>query len=167
MSAISAKQWVSRVWPIGRVGHPRLKSAWRWPAFIIVSRGKRLPITCGSSRTTFVRLSMPARGCCAASMTARPLCPAAYRTFASGAGGYVWAATNADGSQVSHKGEGLQSVHGNGFGCVVLRSEVVRDMPFTASIDAPGFDVAFYHRLPQTGLRAKIDWSIECERIAM
>lgn len=61
------------------------------------------------------------------------------------------------------RGEGVERVGGNGFGCVIIRGEVLRQTIFTASIDFAAYDNAFYYRLPLTGLRAKIDWSVECE----
>lgn len=63
---------------------------------------------------------------------------------------------------IPRKGTGLEVVGGNGFGCVLLRSDVVRQSVFTATIDIPAFDNAFYYRLPQTGLKAKVDWTVEC-----
>lgn len=72
----------------------------------------------------------------------------------------VW---RADQRQIAVRGDGLQCVGGNGFGCVILRGEVVRHTPFTATLDFPAYDNAFYYRLPTTGLRAKIDWTVECE----
>jgi glycosyltransferase involved in cell wall biosynthesis len=60
---------------------------------------------------------------------------------------------------------GLQKVDGNGFGCVVLRGQVVRDALFTATIDYAAYDNAFYYRLAQSGLQAKIDWSVECRHV--
>lgn len=60
---------------------------------------------------------------------------------------------------------GLQKIDGNGFGCVVLRGQVVRDALFTATIDYAAYDNAFYYRLAVSGLLAKIDWSVECRHV--
>lgn len=84
---------------------------------------------------------------------------AAYRSrFANG---YVaWEHTQ---QKFLTRGDGLQEVGGNGFGCVILRGHVLRDTVFTATLDYPAYDNAFYHRLHGTGLKARIDWSVECE----
>lgn len=63
---------------------------------------------------------------------------------------------------LSKRNGGLEDVGGNGFGCVMLRGEVVRQTVFTATLDAAAYDNAFYYRLPAFGLKAKVDWSIEC-----
>jgi len=77
------------------------------------------------------------------------------------AGGYVAWARNQ--RRYSTRGSGLEAVGGNGFGCVVIRGDVLRETVFTATIDLPAYDNAFYHRLPATGMGAKLDWSVECE----
>ncbi|HJT76342.1 MAG TPA: glycosyltransferase family 2 protein [Gemmataceae bacterium] len=87
---------------------------------------------------------------------------AAYRSR-FGDGYVAWEHTQ---QRFLQKGQGLQRVGGNGFGCVVLRGSVVRDTVFTATIDYPAYDNAFYHRLFATGLEAKVDWSVECEHRA-
>ena len=79
------------------------------------------------------------------------------------AGGYV--AWDRNQSRITRKQEGLQQVGGNGFGCVVLRGAIVRDTVFTATMDYPAYDNAFYWRLQMTGLAAKVDWSLECEHL--
>lgn len=61
--------------------------------------------------------------------------------------------------------KGLQKVDGNGFGCVLLRGQAVREALFTATIDYAAYDNAFYFRLGQSGLQAKIDWSVECRHV--
>jgi glycosyltransferase involved in cell wall biosynthesis len=57
-------------------------------------------------------------------------------------------------------GDGIQQVHGNGFGCVILRGGVVRQTQFRATGD---YDRQFYRDLQSTGLKARIDWETECE----
>jgi hypothetical protein len=49
-----------------------------------------------------------------------------------------------------------------GFGCVVVRGDVLRETVFTATLDIPAYDNAFYYRLGATGLTAKADWSVAC-----
>jgi GT2 family glycosyltransferase len=75
----------------------------------------------------------------------------------------AYVAWHADQRMLSENPGGRCEIGGNGFGCVVLRSELIRNKPFTASIDFLAYDNAFYHRLPATGLKAKIDWSVECD----
>jgi hypothetical protein len=65
--------------------------------------------------------------------------------------------------EIASGGSGVEQVAGNGFGCVVLRGDVLRETVFTASIDLPAYDTAFYYRLPSTCLTAKVDWSVECD----
>jgi len=61
-----------------------------------------------------------------------------------------------------HAGTGLQSVGGNGFGCVVLRKEAARNSVFTATMPIPSYDGAFYRRLPLLELDAKLNWDVRC-----
>lgn len=60
-------------------------------------------------------------------------------------------------------GEGLQTIAGNGFGCTIIRGSLLRQSVFTSQADPRDFDLAFYQRLKQTGLEARIDWRCECE----
>ena len=64
------------------------------------------------------------------------------------------------------RGRGVEVIHGNGFGCVVLRGSVVRDTVFTATIDFAAYDVAFYHRIRETQWRVKVDWTVECQHFS-
>ena len=75
--------------------------------------------------------------------------------------GYV--AWRHDRSRIREKGFGVQQVGGNGFGCVILRRSVLRDTLFTATLDIPAYDNAFYHRLAATRFKAKLDWSVQCD----
>jgi hypothetical protein len=75
-------------------------------------------------------------------------------------GGYVvW---QRNGQRYTARGQGVQEVAGNGFGCVLIRGDVLRGTEFTVSREEPGHDYVFYRRLPP-GLAAKIDWSVDCE----
>lgn len=64
---------------------------------------------------------------------------------------------------IQRKGTGLESIGGNGFGCVILRSEVLSQHVFSASDPNPDFDHEFYARLRVSGLTAKIHWDCEAE----
>lgn len=64
---------------------------------------------------------------------------------------------------IQHKGTGLSSIGGNGFGCVILRSEVLSQHVFSASDPNPDFDHEFYARLRVSGLASKIHWDCEAE----
>jgi hypothetical protein len=77
--------------------------------------------------------------------------------------GYV--AWSHDQRRYQEPASGLQVVGGNGFGCAVLRGQIVRDTVFTASIDYPAYDNAFYHRLHGAGLKAKVNWSVACKHL--
>lgn len=55
---------------------------------------------------------------------------------------------------------GLQVVHGNGFGCVMLRGAVLERSVFHHHDD---FDRLFYDELAINGWTAKVDWSIPCQ----
>jgi hypothetical protein len=79
------------------------------------------------------------------------------------ANGYV--AWHHNQSRITSRQCGLQHVGGNGFGCVVLRGQVVRDTVFTAALDWAAYDNAFYGRLRMMGFAAKVDWSVECEHL--
>ena len=67
--------------------------------------------------------------------------------------------------RIAVKGRGLQTVGGNGFGCVVLRGGLARETVFTATLDWPAYDTAFYWRLQRAALAAKVDWSLECQHL--
>ena len=57
---------------------------------------------------------------------------------------------------------GLQTVHGNGFGCVVIRGGLLRETVFTATGD---YDRTFYQRLNERDLTAKVDWSCTAQHL--
>lgn len=54
---------------------------------------------------------------------------------------------------------GLRAVHGNGFGCVILRGGVLRATAFRHSDD---YDRIFYDQLSSAGWISKVDWSVGC-----
>ena len=70
------------------------------------------------------------------------------------------------GKMYSTKRGRIQSVGGNGFGCVILRSHLISGSVFTAQSDPPDFDIAFYDRLKSTNYTAKVHWDIECEHLS-
>jgi hypothetical protein len=61
------------------------------------------------------------------------------------------------------KGQGVTTVGGNGFGCVVLRSEILSQQVFAASAPHPDFDKEFYARLLVTEWTSKVNWDLEAE----
>lgn len=60
---------------------------------------------------------------------------------------------------------GVQVVEGNGFGCVMLRGNVLQESLFTCRQPPYDFDPAFYERLKPTGYQAKLHWEAECEHL--
>lgn len=58
-------------------------------------------------------------------------------------------------------GTGVQQVGGNGFGCVMLRTSVLRDAVFHHGGLRGDFDPNFYAELAP-GWRALLDWSVRC-----
>jgi glycosyltransferase involved in cell wall biosynthesis len=62
------------------------------------------------------------------------------------------------------RGEGVTTIGGCGFGCVLLRTSVLRDATFSYGYSEPiDFDPTFCRRLGRDGWTIKIDWSQECE----
>jgi cellulose synthase/poly-beta-1,6-N-acetylglucosamine synthase-like glycosyltransferase len=68
----------------------------------------------------------------------------------------VW---DREGASFNAPGTGLQTVGGNGFGCTILRRSVLREHVFTAELETPDYDTAFYRRLRGTKWVARVDWS--------
>lgn len=64
---------------------------------------------------------------------------------------------------IRRRGEGVQEVEGNGFGCVMLRGEILRKAVFTCRQPPHAdFDPAFYARLSEDWI-AKLCWACHCE----
>ena len=61
----------------------------------------------------------------------------------------------------------VRLVEGNGFGCVMLRGNVLKESLFTCRQPPYDFDPAFYERLKQTGDQAKRHWDAECEHLSV
>jgi len=59
-----------------------------------------------------------------------------------------------------HDGTGLGLVHGNGFGCVVLREALLRKSAFKSTGD---FDRLFYREVAAAGWKVKVRWDLTCE----
>ena len=67
---------------------------------------------------------------------------------------------------IRERGDGVEAIEGNGFGCTLFRTDVLREALFTCRqppyVD---FDPAFYERLKSTGLKVKLCWEAECEHL--
>lgn len=63
-------------------------------------------------------------------------------------------------------GTGIQEIAGNGFGCVMLRTSVLKEAVFTCR-QGPHFDFdpAFYQRMQGPGRKVKINWDCPCEHV--
>lgn len=59
---------------------------------------------------------------------------------------------------------GVTDVRGNGFGCVILRREVLQDHVFCGDQSQPWFDPRFYSLLGNEWIR-RVDWSCRCEHL--
>jgi hypothetical protein len=73
----------------------------------------------------------------------------------------VYVAWRPNGEAFVDAGEGVQEVGGNGWGCVLLRSSVVRDIVLHHG-GRGDFDPNFYESVRGLGLLAKVDWSVRC-----
>ncbi|MEJ7592633.1 MAG: glycosyltransferase family 2 protein [Planctomycetaceae bacterium] len=58
--------------------------------------------------------------------------------------------------------QGVTSVGGNGFGCAIIRTEMIRRMTFSHGYLLPDFDRAFYASLHAEGFVKKVNWDVEC-----
>lgn len=67
---------------------------------------------------------------------------------------------------IREHGEGVETIEGNGFGCTLFRTDLLREALFTCRqppyVD---FDPAFYERLKATNLKVKLCWEAECEHL--
>ena len=67
---------------------------------------------------------------------------------------------------IRERGDGVETIEGNGFSCTLFRTERLREALFTCRqppyVD---FDPAFYERLKATGLKVKLCWDAECEHL--
>lgn len=76
-----------------------------------------------------------------------------------------WVAWDKDGKMAENQGEGVVTVGGNGFGCVVLRRSVVGQTVIQHSTPTGDFDPNFYYWLSRTRWKAQLDWGVECEHL--
>lgn len=67
------------------------------------------------------------------------------------------------GRNLPRASSGIQNIGGNGFGCVVIRGELLKARVFTASPPYPDFDHEFYAHLRITPWKAKLHWGVEAE----
>lgn len=74
----------------------------------------------------------------------------------------VYVAWRANGEAFVDAGVGVEEVGGNGWGCVLLRSSVVRDIVLHHG-GRGDFDPSFYESVRGLGLLAKVDWSVRCQ----
>ena len=67
---------------------------------------------------------------------------------------------------IKERGQGVDIIEGNGFGCTMFRAEVLQKALFTCR-QPPyrDFDPAFYDRLKSSGLQAKLNWKAESEHL--
>ena len=73
----------------------------------------------------------------------------------------TYVAWRPDGSAFGQRGTGVEAVGGNGFGCVLFRSSVLRGTVIHHGGNGD-YDPSFYRDLP-AGSVAKIDWSVACD----
>lgn len=59
---------------------------------------------------------------------------------------------------------GVETITGNGFGCVLLRSRLLRDVGISTD-GIPDYDGNFYAELDKTQWQARLDWSVQCEHL--
>jgi hypothetical protein len=62
-------------------------------------------------------------------------------------------------------GSGVTKVKGNGFGCVLMKMNIIRQHVFTPDRHFPGFDRAFYHRLEEHEI-VLLDQDIRCKHLS-
>ena len=62
-------------------------------------------------------------------------------------------------------GQDVQVIGGNGFGCVMLRSNVFKNSVFTSTEKHADYDRCFYAGLGADDI-VKLDWSIRCEHLS-
>ncbi|MCH9776821.1 MAG: glycosyltransferase family 2 protein [Planctomycetes bacterium] len=60
-------------------------------------------------------------------------------------------------------GKGVTEEGGNGFGCTIIRTELIQRTIFSHAYRLPDFDHAFYSFLHSEGFKAKVNWDMECQ----
>lgn len=72
---------------------------------------------------------------------------------------------------LTQRGNGLEAIGGNGFGCTMLRNSFLRSQMFSDEPHAASggtshdFDIAFYLQAGQSGRLCKLDWSLHCDHV--
>lgn len=74
----------------------------------------------------------------------------------------AWIAWDRAGRRFRTRGRGVQTIGGNGFGCVMLRASVLRQAVFQHAEPCGDYDPNFYSWLQMHGYVAKIDWDVSC-----
>lgn len=66
------------------------------------------------------------------------------------------------------EGRGLERIYGAGFGCLLLRTSVLKKVPLSCRIlpweqEDVAYDISFFGRLEKTGVKVKINWDVRCD----
>lgn len=70
------------------------------------------------------------------------------------------------GHPITEPGEAIERVLGTGFGCLLLRSSVWREIGISHREPYPDFDPNFFYGLSKTNhWQAKINWSVACDHL--
>ncbi|QDU35951.1 hypothetical protein Mal4_02340 [Maioricimonas rarisocia] len=87
--------------------------------------------------------------------------------YLSRQGDYVlWSATGgrtATGGRIRERGRGVEAITAAGFGCVLMRTELIRGHVFSQHPGEIWFDPAFYVAAGRAGWQHLVDWSCEAE----
>lgn len=74
---------------------------------------------------------------------------------------------------LNERGSGVEPIGGTGFGCLLLRTAMLRSTMFSDRPHLPSgatsadFDIAFFQQAQHTGRLCKLDWSIVCDHGAI
>jgi GT2 family glycosyltransferase len=72
-----------------------------------------------------------------------------------------WLAWERNFETFARRGQGIEQVHGTGFGCLLVRGPVLRALPITFGQNG-NYDHAFAQAVAAAGWRWLIDWDCEC-----
>ncbi|MEW4530199.1 glycosyltransferase family 2 protein [Maioricimonas sp. JC845] len=90
--------------------------------------------------------------------------------YLSRQGDYVlWSAPgggSAPGNRIRERGRGVEAITAAGFGCVLMRTELIRSHVFSQHPGETWFDPAFYIAAARAGWQHRVDWSCEAEHAA-
>jgi Glycosyl transferase family 2 len=70
------------------------------------------------------------------------------------------------GRKVVQDGNAVQTIGGNGFGCVLIRGELLSERVFSGSPPNADFDHDFYANLRCSNWKAKIHWGVEAKHLS-